>query len=146
MRFGETAHLPLPEANINTYFSFKIKMLAQGRGRWATSQKSIMHFYLQFEMIGDKRNNEVFTSSLSLLKICFLIPLSPLKGHNILLLQLRNLLYSILKGPIIPQFKLNYFRYPCSIIPLRSKFTSHEGRAINKNTQLFSSLVYLAVC
>ena len=26
--FWETAHLPLPEANINTYFSLKIKMLA----------------------------------------------------------------------------------------------------------------------
>ena len=57
-----------------------------------------MHFYLQFEMIGEKRNNEVFTISLSLHKICFLIPLLPLKGHNILLLQLKILRYSAPKS------------------------------------------------
>ena len=146
MRFQETAHLPLPEANINTYFSFRIKMLAQGRGRWAASQKRIMHFHLQFEMIGEKRNNEVFTSSLSLQKICFLISLSPLKGHNILLLQLKTLVYSIPKRSDYSTVQTRLFSLPCSIIPLRSEITSHEGRAINKNAQLFSSLVYLAVC
>ena len=95
-------------------------MLAKGSGRWAASQKRIMHFYLKFEMIGEKRNNEVFTSSLSLQKICFLIPLSPLKGHNILLLQLKTLVYSIPKrsdySTVQTQlFSLALFHYSSSV-------------------------------
>ena len=35
MRFWETTHLPLPQANINTYFSLRGKCWLKGRGRWA---------------------------------------------------------------------------------------------------------------
>ena len=39
IRFQETAHLPLPYANINTYFSLRAKCWLMGRGRWAVFQK-----------------------------------------------------------------------------------------------------------
>ena len=41
IRFQETAHLPLPYANINTYFSLRAKCWLMGRGRWAVFQKLI---------------------------------------------------------------------------------------------------------
>ena len=39
IRFQETTHLPLPYANINTYFSLRAKCWLMGRGRWAVFHK-----------------------------------------------------------------------------------------------------------
>ena len=41
MRFWETAHLPLPTKHLPLSYG---KILAQGRGRWAVSQKRITQF------------------------------------------------------------------------------------------------------
>ena len=41
MRFWETAHLPLPTRHLTSYLRQNI---AQGRGRWAVSQKRITQF------------------------------------------------------------------------------------------------------
>ena len=39
IRFWETTHLPLPQANINFYFSLRAKCWLKGGGRLEVSQK-----------------------------------------------------------------------------------------------------------
>ena len=86
----------------------------------------------------------MFSISLSLHKICFLIPLLPLKGHSIVLLQLKILRYSAPKRSDYSTVQTELFWLAQPSVPLFLNFqpqiTSHEGRAINRNTVKYIKL------